>query len=54
MKVKYADFILASDEVLSIESQKAELPLRIATSANAFIIEGWTPSEDYDKVVSTS
>lgn len=53
LKTKYADFILASDEVLSIESQKAELPLRIATSANAFIIEGWTPTEDYDKVVST-
>ncbi len=51
LKVKYADFILASDEVLSIESQKAELPLRIATSANAFVIDGWTPSEDYDKVV---
>ncbi|MDI9395907.1 MAG: V-type ATP synthase subunit I [Euryarchaeota archaeon] len=52
LKAKYADFILASDEVLSIESQKAELPLRIATSENAFIIDGWTPSEDYDKVVS--
>ncbi|AKB30241.1 V-type ATP synthase subunit I [Methanosarcina siciliae C2J] len=52
LKSKYADFILASDEVLSIESQKAELPLRIATSANAFIIEGWTPTESYDKVVS--
>jgi len=52
LKAKYADFILASDEILSIESQKAELPLRIATSANAFIIEGWTPTEDYDKVVS--
>ncbi|AKB17470.1 V-type ATP synthase subunit I [Methanosarcina sp. WWM596] len=52
LKVKYSDFILSSDEVLTIESQKAELPLRIATSANAFIIEGWTPTEDYDKVVS--
>jgi V/A-type H+-transporting ATPase subunit I len=52
LKVKYADFILASDEVLSIESQKAELPLRIATSENAFIIDGWTPTEDFDKVVS--
>jgi V/A-type H+/Na+-transporting ATPase subunit I len=52
LKTKYADFILASDEILSIESQKAELPLRIATSANAFIIEGWTPNENYDKVVS--
>ncbi|WP_255333891.1 V-type ATP synthase subunit I [Methanosarcina sp. KYL-1] len=52
LKSKYADFILASDEVLSIESQKAELPLRVATSANAFIIEGWAPSEEYDTVVS--
>ncbi len=52
LKAKYSDFILSSDEVLTIESQKAELPLRIATSANAFIIEGWTPTEDYDKVVS--
>lgn len=52
LKSKYADFLLASDEVLNIESQKAELPLRIATSANAFIINGWTPTEDYDKVVS--
>lgn len=52
IKAKYSDFILASDEILSIENQKAELPLRIATSENAFIIEGWTPSEDYDRVVS--
>ncbi len=52
LKARYADFILASDEVLSIENQKAELPLRIATSANAFIIDGWTPTEDYDRIVS--
>ncbi|MGB9929704.1 MAG: V-type ATP synthase subunit I [Methanosarcina sp.] len=52
LKSQYADFILASDEVLSIESQKAELPLRIATSANAFIIDGWTPTENFDKIVS--
>ncbi len=52
LKARYADFILASDEVLSIESQKAELPLRIATSENAFIIDGWTPTESYDKLVS--
>jgi len=52
LKAKYADFILASDEVLSIESQKAELPLRIATSENAFIIDGWTPTESYDRLVS--
>jgi V/A-type H+-transporting ATPase subunit I len=53
LKAQYSDFLLASDEVLSIENQKAELPLRIATSANAFIIEGWIPSDKYDKLVNT-
>lgn len=52
MKAQYADFLLASDEVLSIESQKAELPLRIATSENAFIIEGWVPSDEYETLVN--
>jgi V/A-type H+/Na+-transporting ATPase subunit I len=52
MKTQYTDFLLSSDEVLSIENQKAELPLRIATSPNAFVIEGWVPSDNYDKVVS--
>jgi len=51
LKSQYSDFLLASDEVLSIENQKAELPLRIATSENAFIIEGWIPSENYDAMV---
>ncbi len=53
LKTQYKDFLLASDEVLSIENQKAELPLRIATSKNAFIIEGWTTSEKYDTLVNT-
>lgn len=52
IKSQYADFLLASDEVLSIENQKAELPLRIATSENAFIIEGWVPSDNYDTLVN--
>ena len=52
MKSQYTDFLLASDEVLSIENQKAELPLRIATSENAFIIEGWVPSDKYDTLVN--
>jgi V/A-type H+-transporting ATPase subunit I len=53
MKSQYADFLLASDEVLSIENQKAELPLRIATSENAFIIEGWVPSDKYDTLINS-
>lgn len=53
IRSQYTDFLLASDEVLSIENQKAELPLRIATSENAFIIEGWVPSDKYDILVNS-
>ncbi len=53
IRSQYTDFLLASDEVLSIENQKAELPLRIATSDNAFIIEGWVPSDKYDILVNS-
>ncbi len=49
---KYADFILASDEVLSIQTEKSEAPLKIATSDSTFIIDGWVLSEDYDKLNS--
>lgn len=49
---KYGNFILASDELLSILSEKAELPLRIATSEHTFVIEGWVPTESYDNFVS--
>lgn len=46
---KYGNFILASDEFLSILSEKAELPLRIATSEHTFIIEGWVPTNNFDE-----
>ncbi|WNY27628.1 V-type ATP synthase subunit I [Methanolapillus ohkumae] len=48
---KYGNFILASDEFLSILSEKSELPLRIATSEHAFLLEGYVPADDYDKFV---
>ncbi|MDY0386330.1 MAG: V-type ATP synthase subunit I [Methanolobus sp.] len=47
VKQKYADFILASNELLSIEVQKSEAPLRIATSDSTFVIDGWVPQENY-------
>lgn len=50
IKNKYADFILASNEVLSVEAQKAEAPLRIATSESTFIIDGWVPAESYPEL----
>jgi V/A-type H+/Na+-transporting ATPase subunit I len=50
LRQKYIDYILASDEYLSIETQKAEAPLRFATTKNAFIVEGWVPSKDLELV----
>ncbi len=50
LKDKYMDFILASNEVLSIEADKSEAPLHIATSESTFIIEGWVPSDSYNKL----
>jgi V/A-type H+-transporting ATPase subunit I len=50
IKKEYSEFITAADEHLSIETQKAEAPLRFATSPNAFIIDGWMPSRKYDEV----
>jgi V/A-type H+/Na+-transporting ATPase subunit I len=52
IKKEYADFIMAADEFLSIETQKAEAPLRFATSPNAFIIDGWVPSRKYGEIES--
>ena len=49
---KYTSMILASDEYLSIIVEKAELPLRMGSSAHTFILEAWVPTASYDKVTS--
>ena len=44
IRKQFADFIIASEEHLSIEVLKAETPLKIATSSNSFVIDGWIPT----------
>ncbi len=48
LKLDAAQFLLAAEERLSIEVQKHEAPLDFATTENAFIAEGWIPTEEYD------
>ncbi len=43
LMVKYKDFLEASEEELSIEVEKGELPLRIANSEFSFVIDAWVP-----------
>ncbi len=48
------DLLLALEEHLSIELEKSELPLRVATSKYAFVIVGYVPEEmleTFQKVV---
>jgi V/A-type H+-transporting ATPase subunit I len=52
LRKKHIEYILASDEILSVETQKAEAPLRFATTKNAFIVEGWTPTKDLGLIQS--
>ncbi|HVP95237.1 MAG TPA: V-type ATP synthase subunit I [Methanoregulaceae archaeon] len=40
---KHTDFLVACDELLTSDVQKAEAPLRFATTDQAFIAEGWVP-----------
>jgi len=48
LRLDYAGFLLAAEEKLAIEVQKAEAPLTFATTENAFIAEGWIPDEEYE------
>lgn len=53
LKDEYVDFILASDEILSITTEKAEAPLRFATSENTFIIDCWITDDKFQQVEDT-
>ena len=48
IRAQHEDLILAIDEHLSIKSQKAESPLRFASTDNAFVIDGWLPTDQYE------
>ncbi|MFC7248415.1 V-type ATP synthase subunit I [Halomicroarcula sp. GCM10025324] len=52
LRLDYAGFLLAAEEKLSIEVQKAEAPLTFATTENAFIAEGWLPDDRYEEFES--
>jgi V/A-type H+-transporting ATPase subunit I len=40
-------FLLATEEFLAIDVQKREVPLSFATTENAFVAEGWIPTDRY-------
>jgi V/A-type H+/Na+-transporting ATPase subunit I len=44
LRERYAGFVVAAEELLEIEVDKAEAPLRFAVSDHSFVIDGWVPS----------
>jgi V/A-type H+-transporting ATPase subunit I len=50
LRDKHESFIMASDEKLSIDVEKAETPLRLGVSAHAFVMDGWVPSVDVPRI----
>ena len=44
-KEKYAEFLVACEELLTADVERAEAPLRFATTQEAFVAEGWVPSD---------
>jgi len=52
LRKQYEDLILATDEYLSMQTEKTEAPLRFAETANAFVIDGWVPFDQFDALKS--
>ncbi len=50
LREKHAHFILSAEDFLSVEVQKAEAPLRFATTEHSFAIDGWIPAERTDQI----
>jgi len=47
LRAEVGGFLLAAEEKLAVQVQKAEAPLSFATTENAFVAEGWLPYEEY-------
>ena len=42
---RHTDFLVACDELLTADVERAEAPLRFATTEETFITEGWVPDD---------
>lgn len=47
---KHAELLVACDELLTADVERAEAPLRFATTEETFISEGWVPDDRADEI----
>ena len=47
---QHTGFLVACDELLTADVERAEAPLRFATTEETFITEGWVPGDQADRI----
>ncbi len=50
IRERHTDFLVACDELLTAEVERAQAPLRFATTEETFITEGWVPDDRADRI----
>src|SRR3989442_1609557 len=50
LRERYAGFLFAAKAHLEVTVEKAEAPLRFAVTDHTFIVEGWVPTESFEKL----
>ena len=50
LRERYAGFLAAAKAHLEVTVEKAEAPLRFAVTDHTFIVEGWVPTESFEKL----
>src|SRR3989454_1558444 len=50
LRGRYAGFLSAAKAHLEVTVEKAEAPLRFAVTDHTFIVEGWVPTESFEKL----
>jgi V/A-type H+-transporting ATPase subunit I len=50
MKENHAGFLFACEEILKVQVDQAEAPLRFATTNETFVAEGWVPSMNVETI----
>ena len=50
LRERYAAFVVAAEEALEVEVDKAEAPLRFAVSDHSFVADGWVPSAGFKRL----
>ncbi len=51
LRNNYSSFLLASEDFLKDQLEKAEAPLKFASTKSSFLVKGWVPSDGLNKSI---